>query len=76
MAGPLLRVLFTGAGVLGRRGGFCAPGAAPALGRVACAGTSCPRRPSAGGGAMEEDAGAHSAARGAGGWGPILLQPA
>lgn len=54
------------AGLLRRRGGICAPGAAPALGRVACAGTSRLRRGSAGNGAVE-DAGARGVAPGAGG---------
>lgn len=54
------------AGLLRRRGGICAPGAVPALGRIACAGTSRLRRLSAGNGAVQ-DAGARGAPRGAGG---------
>lgn len=60
------------AGLLRRRGGICAPGAVPALGRIACAGTSRLRRLSAGNGAVE-DAGARGAP--ARGRGPALLQP-
>lgn len=73
MAVPPQRVLFPGAGVPRRRGGICAPRAAPALDKVACASTSRPRRPSAGGGAVKEEAGARGAARGAGG--PLHSSP-
>lgn len=66
-AAPLLRVPFPGAGIPRRRGGICAPRAAPALGKAACASTSRPRRRSAGGGAVKADAGARGAARRAGG---------
>lgn len=65
--------MFPGARVLRRRGGIDAPGAAR-LGRVACASTSCPRRQSAGGGAvLEERWGSRRRERDRG---PVLLQPA
>lgn len=74
MAVPPRRVLFPGAGVPRRRGGICAPRAAPALDKVACASTSRPRRPSAGGGAVERRRwGPRRRERGRG---PPALQPA
>nr|XP_023474196.1 uncharacterized protein LOC111768007 [Equus caballus] len=52
---------------------ICAPGAAPALGKVACASTSRPRRSICRWRRGEEDAGARGAARGAGG--PLSCSP-
>lgn len=68
--GRPLREPVPSAGARRRRGGIRAPRAVPALGGAACAGTSRPRLPSAGGGTG--DAGARGVTRGAGGPGGPL----